>query len=43
MLVDYTGTVSPQGVILTSLTVKPATAALAVSSANLPTGTVDVL
>lgn len=42
LLVDYTGTVSPQGLILTKLTVKPAPSALVVSSANLPNGTVGV-
>lgn len=42
LLVDYTGTTSPQGVILTRLTVKPAPSALVVSSANLPNGTVGV-
>lgn len=42
LLVDYTGTVTAQGVLLTQLTVKPAPAALVVSSANLPSGTVGV-
>jgi hypothetical protein len=42
LLVDYTGTVTSQGLLLTQLTVKPAPAALVVSSANLPSGTVGV-
>lgn len=40
LLVDYTGIAGPQGVTLTSLTVKPAPSALVVSAANLPDGTV---
>jgi hypothetical protein len=42
LLVDYTGTVSPDGVILTQLTVKPAPDALAISTTSLPSGTVGV-
>jgi hypothetical protein len=42
LLVDYTGIVSPQGLILTSLTVKPATSALVLPSGNFPDGTVGV-
>ena len=42
LLVDYTGTVTAQGLLLTKLTVKPAPSALVVSSANLPNGTVGV-
>ena len=42
LLVDYVGTTSPQGLILTSLTVKPAPSALVLSSANVPDGTVGV-
>jgi hypothetical protein len=42
LLVDYTGTVTSQGVLLTKLTVKPAPAALSVSSASLPNATVGV-
>lgn len=42
LLVDYTGTVTPQGLLLTKLTVKPAPSALVVSSANLPNGTAGV-
>jgi len=42
LLVDYTGIVTPQGVILTQLTVKRAPAAPVVSGASLPDGTVGV-
>ena len=42
LLVDYTGVADPGGCILTKLTVKPAPAALVVSAANLPNGTVGV-
>lgn len=42
LLVDYTGTTSSQGIILTKLTVKPAPTALVVSGANLPDATVGV-
>lgn len=42
LLVDYTGTVTPQGVLLTHLTVKSAPPALVVSAASLPIGTVGV-
>lgn len=42
LLVDYTGTVTGQGLLLTKLTVKPAPAALAISSATLPAATVGI-
>lgn len=42
LLVDYTGTVTPQGVVLTQLTVKPRPAVLAVDTVSLPNGTVGV-
>ena len=42
LLVDYTGIVIPDGVLLTSLTVKPAPQPLVASVANLPAGTVGV-
>jgi len=42
LLVDYTGVADAGGCILNKLTVKPAPAALVVSAANLPDGTVGV-
>jgi hypothetical protein len=42
LLVDYTGTVSPDGVILTQLTVKPPPDALVISTTSLPNGTAGV-
>ena len=42
LLVDYTGIVTSQGLVLTSLTVKPAPLPLVASALNLPDGTVGV-
>lgn len=42
LLVDYAGIVTSQGVVLTSLTVKPAPAPLVGSAASLPTGTIGI-